>query len=329
MQPHSQTVTFGSVLAPLLQQHIAEKRALGCRYDSAAISLRALDRYLTARDVCHPSLTRDVVEGWIARRPNESPKTQASRCVVLRQFCLFVERQGYAPFLPDSRLVARPQSTFAPYIFSEQEIAALFAVIDTVRPHPRSPDRAQIIPLVFRLLYGCGLRISEALHLHVRDVDGTHGLLTIRDTKFRKDRLVPVAPSLTRRLQGYAQLVLASRAPEAFFFQAPDGGAWHSRVWYDLFRHALSQCGIAHRGRGQGPRIHDLRHTFACHRLARWLRDDMAVDLALPILSTYLGHESIYQTQRYLHLFPQLYPEITSRLAGYCGTVIPDEEVTP
>ena len=183
--------------------------------------------------------------------------------------------------------------------------------------------------MVFRLLYGCGLRISEALHLRIRDVDGAQGLLTIRDTKFRKDRLVPVAPSLTRRLQDYEQRIFATRAPDAFFFQAPDGGAWSSRVWYDIFRHALSQCDIAHRGRGQGPRIHDLRHTFACHRLAQWLRDGMAVDLALPILSTYLGHESVYQTQRYLHLFPQLYPEIASRLASYCGTVIPGEEVTP
>jgi site-specific recombinase XerD len=321
--------TFSSALAPYLTQHLAEKRVLGCHYTAAAITLRVFDRYLLEQGVTHPDLTRELLDAWITRRPHESPATQAGRCTVVRQFCLFLERQGHAPYLPTSHLLAKRYQTFVPYIFSIEEIGRVFAVLDQTRSHPRAPHRAVIIPLVFRLLYGCGLRLSEALHLRVRDVDVTRGILAIRETKFLKDRLVPVAPSVGTRLARYYGEYMIGRDNTDWFFPAPDAGEWSPRVFYELFRTALRQCGISHGGRCRGPRVHDLRHTFACHRLAQWLRAGVAIDLALPILSTYLGHESMYRTQRYLHLFPQLYPDITAKLAIYCGTVIPTPEVTP
>ncbi|MFZ4397306.1 MAG: tyrosine-type recombinase/integrase [Kiritimatiellia bacterium] len=329
MHPANRSCTFTSALAPYFAQHIAEKRVLGCRYTSVETALRELDRYLLNQGVTHPDFTREFLDTWIARRPNESPGTQASRFTVVRQFCLFLERQGHAPYIPTGHLLAKRRQTFVPYIFSTDEIGHLFAVLDQTRSHPRAPQRAVIVPLVFRLLYGCGLRISEALHLRVCDVDVTRGLLAIRETKFLKDRLVPVAPSVATRLQQYYTTHRTQSHDDAWFFPAPDGGEWSPQVFYDLFRHALRQCGISHGGRSRGPRLHDLRHTFACHRLAQWLRAGVAIDLALPILSTYLGHESMYRTQRYLHLFPQLYPDITAKLTAYCGTVIPSLEVTP
>lgn len=329
MHPRNRSCTFQSALAPDLTQHLAEKRIFGCRYVAAETHLRAFDRYLAEQDVTQPHLTRELLDAWIARRPNESPRTQASRCTAVRQFCLFLERQGHAPYIPTGHLLAKRRDNFVPYIFSTEEIGHIFAVLDQTPSHPRAPHRAVIVPLVFRLLYGCGLRISEALHLRVEDVDVARGLLTIRNTKFLKDRLVPVAPTVAVRLQQYATTYRIACHADAWFFPAPDGGEWSPQVFYDLFRHALHQCGISHGGRSRGPRVHDLRHTFACHRLAQWLRDGVAVDLALPILSTYLGHESVYRTQRYLHLFPQLYPDITLKLSAYCGTVIPTPEVTP
>lgn len=329
MFPHEQPLHFHSALATSFQQHVAEKRAFGCRYHAAAQYLQQFDRYLAEQAVTYPNLSRTLLEGWLAKRPNESPGTQALRHTAVRQFCLFLERHGATPDVPTGHVLARKDHSFVPYIFSQDEIRALLTVLDTLTPHPRSPQRALVVPLVFRLLYGCGLRVSEALHLRVGDVDCARNLLTIRETKFLKDRLVPMAPSLTARMQRYAAALPPHQAADSWFFPAPDGGAWCQRVFADRLRWALQQCAIPYLGQHRGPRLHDFRHTMACHRLAYWLREGMAVDLALPILSTYLGHESVYRTQRYLHLFPQLYPDITAKLTAYCGTVIPTPEVTP
>jgi len=327
MYPSEHQIHFISALSSYLEAHLAEKRAFGCRYISRAYCLRSFDRYLVEQNVTRPDFSRELLEKWLAKRPNESAATQAERHTAVRQFCLFLERQGITPYIPTGHVLARRRHNFTPYIYSPEEIRALFAVLCEVTPHPRSPLRDKIVPLVFRLLYGCGLRISEVLHLRIEDVDIGGGLLAIRETKFLKDRLVPMAPLLTGHMQSYAVSLPTQVPKESWFFPAPDGGQWCQKVFSDRLHWALRKCSIPYLGQHLGPRLHDFRHTFACHRLAKWLREGVDIDLALPILSTYLGHESIYRTQRYLHLFPHLYPDITDKLTAYCGTVIPNEEV--
>lgn len=321
--------TFTSILAHDIEQYLAEKRVFGCKYETESRYLQQFDHVMNEYGITSPDLPRDLIDTWISKRPNESPQTQASRCIIVRQFTLYLKRQGHMPYVPTGHLVEKQRKTFVPYIFNQEEIHSLFTFIDQIRADPRSLRRTMIIPLVFRLLYGCGLRLDEALQLHVQDVDQTCELLTIRQTKFLKDRLVPVAPSVTERLREYCARYHVNSSRNDWFFPAPDGGVWSERAIYDIFRQSLHACGIPHGGRNRGPRLHDFRHTFACHRLAHWLKEGMAVDLALPILATYLGHESIYRTQLYLHLFPQLYPDITSKLTIFCGTIIPTLEVTP
>jgi integrase len=110
---------------------------------------------------------------------------------------------------------------------------------------------------------------------------------------------------------------------DATFFPAPDAGPYSLRTVYGLFRKLLLECGIAHAGRGKGPRIHDFRHTFAVHTLLRWYRDGEDLDAKLPLLATYLGHQNLLGTQRYLHLTAELFPEITARVEAAFGEVIP------
>jgi integrase/recombinase XerD len=182
--------------------------------------------------------------------------------------------------------------------------------------------RHLIMPEVLRLLYGCGCRVSEVLHLRVTDVDLDRGILTVRDAKFGKDRLVPPAVPLVQRLQRYAAR-MGPRPPDAFFFPSPTGGPWNLGSVYWLYRELLLQCGIPHAGRGKGPRVHDLRHTMAVHTLLRWYREGADLDAKLPVLATYLGHQSLAGTQRYLHLIAELFPEITARANAGFGDVIP------
>jgi integrase/recombinase XerD len=182
--------------------------------------------------------------------------------------------------------------------------------------------RHLVMPEVFRLLYGCGFRVSEVLKLRVRDVDLNQGTITVRQGKFRKDRLVPPALSLVNRLRKYADH-FGNRPPDAIFFPGPSGAPFALRTAYTLFRELLVQCGIPHAGRGKGPRIHDYRHLFALHTLRRWYRDGENLDAKLPLLATYLGHQHLSGTQRYLHLTAEIFPEITARVNAAFGDVIP------
>ena len=198
----------------------------------------------------------------------------------------------------------------------------LLQAVDQLPPDNRCPLRHLIMPEVFRLLYGCGMRGGEVTHLTVADVDLVAGIVTVQEGKFHKDRLVPMAPSLTARLQKYTR-TLDARNPAAFFFPAPDGGPYSNQTVYGIFRRLLRECGIPHGGRGKGPRLHDLRHGFAVHRLQRWYRQGADLGTKLPVLATYMGHRSLLSTQHYLHITPEIFPQINARLDLYLGPIIP------
>lgn len=315
-------LTFQSILAAFLDQFLQEKRACGYGYHEPARILRIFDDFLFREGLTSCELPRSVAQKWLAKRPHESSRTHLQRMTVLRQFSRFLCRLGYSAYVPDSRLAPREPFSFAPRILSQEEIRKLFEAVDALEPTARSPLRHLIMPEVFRLLYGCGFRLGEVLHLRVRDVDLNQGVITVRQGKFRKDRLVPPALPLVDRLRQYAA-GLGNRPPDAIFFPAPTGGPFHLRTVYGWFRKLLLQCGIPHAGRGKGPRVHDLRHGFAVHSLLRWYRNREDLDAKLPLLATYLGHQSLSGTQRYLHLTAELFPEITARVEALFGEVIP------
>ena len=266
-------------------------------------------------------LPRSVARNWLAKKPHESANTQQQRITLVRQFSRFLLRAGYHAYVPDSTLAAR-KPTFVPRMLTDEELRKFFDAVDTLEPTARSPLRHLIMPEIFRLLYGCGFRVKEVLKLRVRDVDLNQGIITVRQGKFRKDRLVPPALSLVNRLRKYAD-GFGSRPLDVIFFPGPSGGPFALRTVYTLFRKLLLQCGIPHAGRGKGPRIHDYRHLFAVHALRRWYERGENLDAKLPLLATYLRHQNLSGTQRYLHLTGELFPEITTREDAAFGDVIP------
>ena len=313
---------FQSILAPFMEKFLQEKHACGYRYHEPTRIVRRFDDFLFQEGLTRCELPRSIAQKWLAKRAHESPRTHQQRIMVVRQFSRFLCRLGYSAYVPDFTLAPREQSSFVPRILTHEEIRKLLQAVDALEPTARSPLRHLIMPEVFRLLYGCGFRLGEVLKLRVRDVDLNQGVVTVRQGKFRKDRLVPLALSLGNRLRQYTAR-FENRPPDAIFFSAPDGGPFSLRTVYGLFRKLLLKCGIPHAGRGKGPRIHDFRHGFAVHTLLRWYRDGEDLDAKLPLLATYLGHQNLSGTQRYLHLTAELFPEITTRVDSAFGEVIP------
>jgi integrase/recombinase XerD len=313
---------FRSPVGSLMEQFVQQKQACGFRYQESARMLARFDRFLCDEALSQCELPRSISRKWLAKQPHESTSTHRQRIGIVRQFAMYMCRLGYSADVPERSLAAKRAGSFSPRVLTHAEVQQLLHAVDQLTPTARTPLRHLIMPEVFRLLYGCGFRLGEVLHLRVADVDLDRGVLTVREAKFGKDRLVPPALPLVQRLQRYAQ-GMEARSSDAYFFPSPSGGPWSLEAVYRLYRELLLRCGIAHAGRGKGPRVHDLRHAFAVHTLLRWCREGADLDAKLPVLATYMGHQSLAGTQRYLHLTAELFPEITVRANAAFGDVIP------
>src|SRR5438552_9834422 len=224
---------FQSVLAPSMDQFLKEKHACGYAYHEPTRILHRLDDFLVQEELARHELPRSVARKWLAKKPHESATTQQHRITVVRHFSRFLLRVGYPAYVPDSTLAARNPSTFVPRMLTDEELRKFFHAVDALEPTARSPLRHLVMPEVFRLLYGCGFRVREVLKLRVRDVDLNQGIITVRQGKFRKDRLVPPALSVVHRLRQYAGH-FERRPPDAFFFPGPSGGPFALRTVYGI-----------------------------------------------------------------------------------------------
>jgi integrase/recombinase XerD len=316
------TNTYASVLADAIQGFVLERQALGYTFRKQAASLRRFDRFCIEVGHSQACLSKELAMKWAEKRPWESADAQSRRIRLVRMLARYMVRAGYVAYIyPDHLGVGQPNK-YNPYLFTEKELARFLNRVDRCPPANSSPYRHLVFPLLYRMLYGCGLRVSEALNLAVGDVNMEDGALTIRNGKFHKDRLVPMSSSLVARCRTYSEAIRPVKHPEQPFFPAAHGGRYSEKSIYDYFRRFIWEAGISHGGRGKGPRVHDLRHTFAVHCLKRWVRSTVDLTVALPYLSTYLGHAGLKGTQRYLRLTAELYPDIVKAMDERFGHVL-------
>lgn len=316
---------YSGVLGPICETFVKEKRAVGYLYNTEAKRLSEFSRFTLAFDCPENTLTKEIVQAWISKRPTDSSRSRYSRFSLISQFSKYMERMGYSAYIPRSDEAGKIRRNFAPYIFSHEEIHSFFEAADSMvfRKYSNAPRRHIIMPVLFRILYCCGLRASEVLKLKGEDVDLECGILTIHDSKNGKTRYVPMSDELTVVCAKYAETRLVGAPDSDWFFAAPDGGRYDIRAIYDTFRTLLWNAGISHGGRGKGPRLHDLRHTFCVHCLERWVRNGLDPSTLLPRLTAYLGHADFSSTEKYLRLTAEAYPEISQLMQEKCGYIIP------
>ncbi|WP_304433335.1 tyrosine-type recombinase/integrase [Acutalibacter muris] len=327
--PHTiRELEFEGPLQEPIQNFVEEKRRLGNLYNAEAYLLRELSRIATSENCPRNVLTKELVHLWTAKKPTNSTVTHRSRCSIVRQLGQYMVRTGYDAYIASLVPINTfKKMEFTPYIFSDDELCRFFAAIDAIQKSVHSPYQHLTFPLLFRLLYGCGLRLNEALTLKIEDVDLAQGVLSIRGTKFGKDRLVPMVPSLVTQCAAFMDSRHTLSSPKELFLPAPDGGIYSHTAVYRRYRDTLWTAGISYGGRSHGPRIHDFRHTFSVHCLRNWMRSGMDVENALPYLSAYLGHVNTQATHTYLRLTAELFPEIVTKAEAFAGHVIPHLEV--
>jgi integrase/recombinase XerD len=182
------------------------------------------------------------------------------------------------------------------------------------------------MPVIFRMIYMCGLRASEARLLKVADVNLAEGILTINQSKKDNSRLVPMSDFLTEYCRSFSEKVHLHPAPEDYYFPALGGKPMTLVNLYKNFRRFLWRAKISHGGKGHGPRIHDFRHVYAVHCLKKLVKEEKDLMAYLPVLRTYMGHDSFAETAYYLRLTADVFPDITLKIEAKYPGIIPELE---
>lgn len=305
---------FTSVLAPTLRSFSEHRQVLGYRISSLLTYLAHFDRYLVARDWTTPYLTREIVEDWAASNGPLQPRSRANRLQVMRLLGRFIALTRPDTYIPGPAWGLRQGSGFRPYIYTAEEVRVLLD--EARRLTPVGSLRPHTYATLFGLLYCTGLRISEAVTLRLADADLGEGLLLVRESKFHKSRLLPLSPGANESLRRYrterAQRAFSENPDMPLFINARGHECAYPLVCA-TFLDIARRVGIRRPAGFPGPRIHDLRHTFAVHRLLSWYRDGGDVQARLPLLADYLGHVSLISTQVYLHITAELLHEAAHR----------------
>ncbi len=264
---------------------------------------------------------------WLSKRPNEIRKNQRWRLDFTRRFAAYLLLHQHEAYYPEYKISSSDDKCFVPYIFTNKEISDIISYFNSMEPSRQYPNGHIVIPMLFLTLICCGLRAGEASTLKVKDVDIENGILTIRNAKHGKSRRVPVSKGMRFKYAEYYKKLHGNSDGENYFFPNARGNSHHTNALQNRFREALWSCGIPYRGRGYGPRVHDLRHTFAVRSMQKIQKVKGSNLIALPYLSVYLGHYNMNKTQYYLHLVADEFPEMIEKQQNYLGDTIPTWEV--
>jgi integrase len=320
---------YQSIYAPYIKELISFKKALGFKYMEEAKILRRFDTFIIKEKITHVGITKELFEKWRDQISEESDNYKYARCVCLNQLAIYLNNTGIVSYV--SRLPKR-RNSFVPYIFSKQEIGILFEASNRLETNRKKMNSVIFsIPILLRFLYATGLRIGEALSLNNGDVNLIDNFLKVKDSKNGKERLIPLSKTLSISCKEYveykeklSQINISTNSP---FFVSLNGARYTQSEAYHWFRIVLGKSGIPFTGsehKHRGPRIHDLRHTAACHALVQMAENGMDLYCSLPILSAYLGHQSLKATDLYVRLTAEMYPELIHKMDMECLTVFPN-----
>ncbi|MBU1674134.1 tyrosine-type recombinase/integrase [Patescibacteria group bacterium] len=306
-------------LAEAVDSYVTLKRSLGAVFSAESRILRSLVRALG--DIPLDVIDQEAVHAF-CRGTGPPTRWWERKYYTLRDFFTYVVTRGHMSASPLPDLAPRIPRSFEPYVYSREELQRLLDATELLQD-----NRSRLQHVTFRtlllVLYGAGLRPSEGLRLRCCDVDLDERVLFIWDTKFFKSRLVPIGTALCEALRAYRKarddLPMPADAHSAFFASRTGAAISLTRL-ERIFVRLREHAGVRRpSGARWQPRLHDLRHAFAVHRLVAWYREGADVQACLPLLSTYLGHINIAGTQAYLTMTPELLAEASKRFERYAA----------
>jgi integrase len=302
-----------NTLRQAVQEYLAVRRDLGFKLREAGKGLLNFVSFMERQ--CAAYITNALALDWAQQASTGQPQAGARRLSFVRGFARYRSATDPRTQIPPTGLLPYRTKRARPYLYSEEEVRSLLSA--ALRLSGGSGLRPWTYHCLFGLLSVSGLRVSEAYNLELQDVDLNAAVVTVRDAKFGKTRLVPLHPTTRDVLAEYIarrERFWAARPVSSYLFVSNRGnrldGAEIHRTFYALSR----QIGLRGSGDSHGPRLHDFRHRFAVQTLLRWYREGDDPERRLPLLSAYLGHVHVSDTYWYLSNWPELMQEAMHRL---------------
>lgn len=308
-----------SPLASCFQEYIAIKKTSGLKFCSQERVLQHFDSFIFFSGHDSMAITKEMTETFIYNSA-ERKSTWNLKERVLIGFSTYLRQLGHTAHIPQNR-TALPRPNHIPHIYTADELARFFAAMDSY-PDTLNTVRKTVDPVLFRFLYSTGARLSEALNLSLSDVDPDRKCVTVRQGKNNKDRLLPLHPAMAAMLDDYISAFHRGHGADTKLFPSAKLTRMDLSTAYRHFRDYLLMAGISHTA--EGPRIHDLRHTMAVENLRRWSAAGNDLLNMVPYLSAYLGHADFRETQYYLRLTADIYPEMVRQMEAACLEIIPE-----
>jgi integrase len=309
-----------NTLRQALQEYLALRRSLGFKLQRVGSALLDFVSFLEQHRAAYITLRWALA--W-AKQPSsgQSDTRAAQRLSFVRLFARYRSATDPRTQVPPAGLLPFRPKRARPYLYSDREIQQLLDAALHMPLSPRHRKRCALLPWVYYCLFGLlsvtGLRLGEARNLRLQDVDLKEGVLTILGAKFGKDRLVPLHASTCKVLADYIarrQRHWAGQLVSDYLFVSSGGKRLDNGQIHRAFYAASRQIGLRGFSDSHGPRLHDLRHRFATTTLVNWYRSHQEPERCLPILSAFLGHVHVADTQWYLSASPELMREAMSRL---------------
>ena len=314
---------FRSKLRTDMEAFIIQKRIAGYPYLTSAKVLGYLDAMIAENYPDSGELSKDICNAWIDECSKLHPNTLLRRVTPVRQFGKYLVGTGKPAYVIPGG-VPHKQVRYDAHVFTETELKAFFSSIDQCRKSPFSPYRCYVIPVIFRLLFTCGLRSSEARLLRVSDIDLLSGKILIRKSKGWEARIIYVSTDMLDLLCRYDSII-RQYLPEREAFFPNHKGDYYSKsaldIWFHEFWDGLPEASVA---KGNAPRVHDLRHSYCVYRLNQWVKEKADLNALYPYLSEFIGHSNFSDTDYYLTLAEPFYPEFEARMRAVNTAILPE-----
>lgn len=306
-----------------IQNFLNLKHSTGYKYTTGQKLIEQFDELCFSKYSNEFHLTKEIALEWAIQRESESVSSHENRVVIVREFAKYLNSINKNAFIiPTTYISKKPK--YKSYIYSNLELKRIFDVIDKQKYSCYNKNTYIVLPVLFRILYGCGVRISEVLNLRVKDVNLEDGIISVYESKNNNNRLVPISNNLKSIVIEYFNTMhLSSIASDYFFYIKDCKVPIPATTLRKYFKNILKLSGIE-KSKQNNPRIHDFRHTFAVNCLKKFIKENRDLTAYLPILKTYMGHSKFVSTEYYLKLTNDMFPDILERVSAYICDAIPE-----
>ena len=296
---------FISGFAADLDAMLSYREALGFSRNTYQSALQNFDRYAAANDLENAILTREIATGWINGFIEQSRGGISAKATAIRSFGKYLSAVGKVAYILPDGYVSQP-AAFTPYLFTDDELARLFRAADRLLKTPTDPLSSKIPPVLFRLIYTCGLRPNEGRELQRDSINFKTGEIFIKKTKRKKERIVVMSDDMLGLCKRYDSVRESLQTDSEYFFPRHDGAVHTTLQLERMFKKCWTQANSAvSPDKLPNVRVYDLRHRFASTVLNRWLDEKQDLYNKLPYLRAYMGHDDMSETAYYIHILPE------------------------